>query len=102
LIGADFSSHPSELPARHEVLVFSQEADQILGIGHGAFLKAAEMPGATYQAMLEFQVIAEKRMPNMQVGRSMLSFYSRKQIVPVSQAITDHKTETGSMKVSSV
>ncbi|MGA3372835.1 MAG: type IV toxin-antitoxin system AbiEi family antitoxin [Terracidiphilus sp.] len=65
-------------------------------------LKAAEIHGATHQAVLEFQIVAEKRMPNMQVGRSMLSFSYRKQIAPVSQAIADHKTDTGSMKVSSV
>jgi predicted transcriptional regulator of viral defense system len=65
-------------------------------------LKAAEIHGATHQAVLEFQVITEKRVPNIQVGRSMLSFYYRKQIAPVSKAIENHKTETGSMKVSSV
>ena len=156
-MGGELSTYLSELLARGEVIFSSQEAEQSLGIGHGAFLdaterlqkqkklvrlrrgnyvvvppqfgswgapppswyidalmrheaspyyigllKAAEIHGATHQAVLEFQVITEKRMPNIQVGRSMLSFYYRKQIAPVSQAIADHKTETGSMKVSSV
>jgi len=156
-MGGELSTYLSELLARVEVIFSSQEAEQSLGIGHGAFLdaaerlqkqkklvrlrrgnyvvvppqfgswgapppswyidalmrheaspyyigllKAAEIHGATHQAVLEFQVITEKRMPNIQVGRSMLSFYYRKQIAPVSQAIADHKTETGSMKVSSV
>ena len=156
-MGGELSTYLSELLARGEVIFSSQEAEQSLGIGHGAFLdaaerlqkqkklvrlrrgnyvvvppqfgswgapppswyidalmrheaspyyigllKAAEIHGATHQAVLEFQVITEKRMPNIQVGRSMLSFYYRKQIASVSQAIADHKTETGSMKVSSV
>ena len=156
-MGGELSTYLSELLARGEVIFSSQEAEQSLGIGHGAFLdaaerlqkqkklvrlrrgnyvvvppqfgswgapppswyidalmrreaspyyvgllKAAEIHGATHQAVLEFQVITEKRVPNVQVGRSLLSFYYRKQIAPVSQAIADHKTETGSMKVSSV
>jgi predicted transcriptional regulator of viral defense system len=156
-MGAELSSYLLELLARGEVVFSSQEAEQSLGLGHGAFLdaaerlqkqkklvrlrrgnyvvvppqfgpwgapppswyidalmrhesspyyvgllKAAEIHGATHQAVLEFQIVAEKRMPNMQVGRSMLSFSYRKQIAPVSQAIADHKTDTGSMKVSSV
>jgi len=156
-MSAELSSHLSELLARGEVFFSSQEAEQSLGIGHGAFLdaaerlqkqkklirlrrgnymvvppqfgpwgapppswyidalmrhesspyyvgllKAAEIHGATHQAVLEFQIVAEKRVPNMQVGRSLLSFYYRKQLAPVSQAIADHKTDTGSMKVSSV
>jgi predicted transcriptional regulator of viral defense system len=156
-MGTELSSHLLELLARGEVFFSSQEAERSLGIGHGAFLdaaerlqkrkklvrlrsgiyvvvppqflswgapppswyidalmrhescpyyigllKAAEIHGATHQAVLEFQIIAEKRMPNIQAGRSLLSFYYRKRIAPVSQAIADHKTDTGSMKVSSV
>jgi len=156
-MSGELSTHLLELLARGEVIFSSQEAEQSLGIGHGAFLdaaerlqkqkklvrlrrgnyvvvppqfgswgapppswyidalmrheaspyyvgllKAAEIHGATHQAVLEFQVITEKRVPNVQVGRSLLSFYYRKQIAPVSQAIAGHKTETGLMKVSSV
>jgi predicted transcriptional regulator of viral defense system len=156
-MGAELSSHLSELLARGEVFFSSEKAEQSLGLGHGAFLdaaerlqkqkklvrlrrgnyvvvppqfgpwgapppswyidalmrhesspyyvgllKAAEIHGATHQAVLEFQIVAEKRVPNMQVGRSLLSFYYRKQLAPISQAIADHKTDTGSMKVSSV
>jgi predicted transcriptional regulator of viral defense system len=156
-MGAELSNYLSDLLSRGEVIFSSQEAERSLGIGHGAFLdaaerlqkrkklvrlrsgnyvvvppqflswgapppswyidalmrhescpyyigllKAAEIHGATHQAVLEFQIIAEKRMPNIQIGRSLLSFYYRKQIAPVSEAIADHKTDTGSMKVSSV
>lgn len=65
-------------------------------------LKAAELHGATHQAVNEFQVVAEKRLPEMQVGRSSISFYYRKELESVSSGIVDHKTDTGSMKISSV
>src|ERR1017187_10832405 len=38
----ELSSHLAELLARGEVIFSSQEAEQSLGIGHGAFLDAAE------------------------------------------------------------
>ena len=156
-MSAELSSHLSELLARGDVFFSSETAEKSFGLGHGAFLdaaerlqkqkklvrlrhgnyvvvppqfgpwgapppswyidalmrhesspyyvgllKAAEIHGATHQAVLEFQIVAEKRVPNMQVGRSLLSFYYRKQLAPVSQAIADNKTDTGSMKVSSV
>jgi hypothetical protein len=41
-MGAELSSHLSELLARGEVFFSSQEAEQSLGLGHGAFLDAAE------------------------------------------------------------
>lgn len=64
-------------------------------------LKAAELHGATHQAVNEFQVIAEKRLPKMQVGRSSIAFYYRKDIGQILSGIVDWKTDTGLMKVSS-
>lgn len=65
-------------------------------------LKAAELHGATHQAVNEFQVVAEKRLPKIQAGRSSISFYYRKEIKALARGIVDHKTDTGSMKLSSV
>jgi predicted transcriptional regulator of viral defense system len=65
-------------------------------------LKAAELHGATHQAVMEFQVVTNKRLPKIRAGRSAIAFYYRKDIAAVSQGIEDHKTDTGRMKVSSV
>ena len=42
-MGAELSSHLSELLARGEVFFSSEKAEQSLGLGHGAFLDAAEL-----------------------------------------------------------
>jgi predicted transcriptional regulator of viral defense system len=65
-------------------------------------LKAAELHGATHQAVMEFQVITDKRLPKIRAGRSAIAFYYRKDMGAVSDGIEDHKTDTGRMKVSSV
>jgi predicted transcriptional regulator of viral defense system len=65
-------------------------------------LKAAELHGATHQAVMEFQVITDKRLPRIAAGRSMLSFYYRKDMSASATGIIDHKTDTGRMKISSV
>jgi predicted transcriptional regulator of viral defense system len=65
-------------------------------------LKAAELHGATHQAVMEFQVITDKRLPRIAAGRSMLSFYYRKDMSVLAAGIADHKTDTGRMKISSV
>ncbi len=64
-------------------------------------LKAAEFHGATHQAVMEFQVVAAKRLPVIRAGRSLIVFYYRKNIDAVPEGIGDHKTDTGSMKISS-
>jgi AbiEi antitoxin C-terminal domain len=72
--------------------------------GHAYYvglLKAAELHGATHQAVMEFQVITHKRIPKLRAGRSILSFFYRKDMKPVADAIADHKTDTGRMRVSS-
>lgn len=65
-------------------------------------LKAAELHGASHQAVMEFQIITEKRLPRIKAGRSMIAFYYRKDLDALTSAIEDQKTETGLMKVSSI
>jgi len=65
-------------------------------------LKAAELHGATHQAVMEFQVITDKRLPRIAAGRSTLSFYYRKDMSVLAAGVIDHKTDTGRMKISSV
>ncbi len=63
-------------------------------------LKAAELHGATHQAVMEFQVITNKRLPRIRVGRSAVVFYYRKDMDAITRGLEDHKTDTGRMKVS--
>ncbi len=64
-------------------------------------LKAAELHGATHQAVMEFQVVAAKRLPGIRAGRSLIIFYFRRDMNAVTTGIEDRKTDTGAMKVSS-
>lgn len=64
-------------------------------------LKAAELHGATHQAVMEFQIITGKRLPRIKAGRSLMAFYFRKDMGAVAAGIEDRKTDTGTMKVSS-
>jgi hypothetical protein len=64
-------------------------------------LKAAELHGATHQAVMAFQVMTDKRIPKIRAGRSIISFVYRKDMARVASAIIDHKTDTGGMKISS-
>jgi len=65
-------------------------------------LKAAELHGATHQAVMEFQVVTDKRLPRLSAGRAALSFYYRKDMAGCEGGIEDYKTDTGRMKISSV
>lgn len=65
-------------------------------------LKAAELHGASHQAVMEFQVVTDKRMPRIRVGRSIIAFYYRKAMELLDNAIEEQKTDTGHIKVSSV
>jgi predicted transcriptional regulator of viral defense system len=65
-------------------------------------LKAAELHGATHQAVMEFQVITDKRIPRIVAGKSAISFYYRKDVAGCAEGIESRKTDTGSMKISSV
>lgn len=64
-------------------------------------LKAAELHGATHQAVMEFQIVAPKRLPKIKAGRNLIVFYYRKDIAAVEAGIEDRKTDTGRMKISS-
>lgn len=65
-------------------------------------LKAAELHGATHQAVMQFQVVTDKRLPEIRAGRSAIAFYYRKDMAAISEGIEEQKTDTGRMKVSSV
>ena len=64
-------------------------------------LKAAELHGATHQAVMEFQVVSDKRFPKIQLGRSVIAFYFRNEFEAIAAGVADHKTDAGRMKVSS-
>ncbi len=64
-------------------------------------LKAAELHGATHQAVMEFQVVTAKRLPRIRAGRSLIVFCFRKDMEAISGGIEERKTDTGTMKVSS-
>jgi hypothetical protein len=57
-------------------------------------LKAAELHGATHQAVMEFQVVTDKRLPKIRAGRSAIGFYYRKDMGAVSAGIEDHKARS--------
>jgi predicted transcriptional regulator of viral defense system len=69
---------------------------------HVGLLTAAAIHGAGHQAVMEFQVVTDKKMPGLLVGRSRITFSYRKDMEAVVAGIEDRKTETGRMKVSSV
>ena len=64
-------------------------------------LKAAELHGTMDQAVLEFQVISNKRLPTIRAGRNLIVFYFRKEMEAVTAGIEGRKTDTGTMKISS-
>lgn len=65
-------------------------------------LKAAELHGATHQAVMEFHVVTDKRLPGIHAGRTLIAFHYRKDVKAVSDGVENHKTDTGTMSVSSV
>lgn len=64
-------------------------------------LKAAELHGATHQAVMEFQVVSGKRWLPIRAGRNRLVFYYRKELAAVQPGVEARKTDTGLMQVSS-
>ena len=64
-------------------------------------LKAAELHGATHQAVMEFQVISAKRLPRIRAGCSLIAFHFRKDLEEVRAGIESRKTDSGRMKISS-
>lgn len=150
------SSYASGLLNEGRTVFTAEEAEQALGVGHGAFLdaaerlqrreallsprqgfyivvppqfaswgapppawyiddlmrhegqpyyvgllKAAELHGATHQAVMEFQVVSPKRLPRILAGRSLIVTYFRKDIDRLKLGIEARKTDTGMMQVSS-
>lgn len=65
-------------------------------------LKAAELLGATHHAVMEFQVVTDKQIPKIRAGRSLIVFHYRKDLQLVVSGIESRKTDTGSMKISSI
>lgn len=63
-------------------------------------LKAAELHGAAHQAVMEFQVVTNKRMPVIRAGRTKIAFYYRKEMTQIAAGLEERKTDTGKMKVS--
>lgn len=63
-------------------------------------LKAAEIHGARHQAVMEFQVISEKRLPVIKAGRSQLAFYYKESIAAVEEGVLKQKSEYGYYQVS--
>ena len=66
-----------------------------------ALLKAAELHGATHQAVMQFQVVCGKRLSEIRAGRSEVVFYYRKEMSAPLTGVEGRKTDTGTMKVSS-
>ena len=66
-----------------------------------ALLKAAELHGATHQAVMQFQVVCGKRLPEIRAGRNLIVFYFRRAMEPPLAGVEDRKTDTGTMKISS-
>jgi predicted transcriptional regulator of viral defense system len=65
-----------------------------------ALLKAAELHGATHQAVMEFQVVTDKQLPKIRAGRSSIVFYYRKDLSAVARGLQKHQTKTGTMNIS--
>ncbi len=65
-------------------------------------LKAAELHGASHQAVMAFQVVTDKRIPNIRAGRSTITFHYRRDMETVAAWIGSQKTDTGTMQVSSI
>ncbi len=65
-------------------------------------LKAAELHGATHQAVMEFQVVSSKRLAKIRACRNLIVFHFRKEMEAVTAGIEDRKTDTDTMKISSV
>lgn len=68
---------------------------------HAGLLKAAELHGATHQAVMEFQVVTDKRLPRIRAGRTSIAFHYRKNMARVAAGVEDRKVDTGYMKISS-
>lgn len=64
-------------------------------------LAAAAARGASHQAVMEFQVVTDKLLPDIVAGRTRIVFSYRKDMAAVAAGIEDCKTQSGYMKLSS-
>ena len=64
-------------------------------------LAAAAAHGASHQAVMEFQVVTDKLLPDIEAGRTRIVFSYRKEMAAVAAGIEDRKTQSGYMKLSS-
>jgi hypothetical protein len=64
-------------------------------------LKAAEIHGAAHHAVMEFQIVTTKQLRPIKAGRTRITFTFRKDFAAITPGIETHKTETGTMNVSS-
>ena len=97
VVPPQFASWGAPPPAWYiDALMHHERQAYYLGL-----LKAAELHGATHQAVMEFQVISAKRLPKIRAGRNLIVFYFRKDMEAVKAGIEDRKTDTGTMKISS-
>jgi AbiEi antitoxin C-terminal domain len=64
-----------------------------------ALLKAAEIHGAAHQAVMEFQVIGDKRLPEIVLGRSVIRPFFRKEW-PDERLIEFRRTQAGGYCIS--
>ena len=65
-------------------------------------LTAAELHGASHQAVMEFQVITDRQLAAIRARRSNIVFRYRKDIKAVASGIDERKTDTGYMRIASV
>ena len=65
-------------------------------------LTAAELHGASHQAVMEFQVITDRQLGAIRAGRSNIVFRYRKDMEGVAGGIEQRNTDTGLMKISGV
>ena len=65
-------------------------------------LTAAELHGASHQAVMEFQVITDRQLGAIRAGRSNIVFRYRKDMEGVADGIEQHNTDAGLMKISGV
>jgi len=64
-------------------------------------LAAAAAHGASHQAVMEFQVVTDKLLPDIEAGRTRIVFSYRKDMAAVLTGIEDRKTPSGYMKLAS-
>lgn len=63
-------------------------------------LTAAELHGASHQAVMEFQVITNRQLGPIRAGRSNIVFRYRKNMRAIVDGIEEHDTDTGKMNVA--